>query len=214
MIALIDGDLVAFRVAATCNIPDEGAKEIAFLRCDKLIRDILESVNADSYRIFLTGRNNFRKKIYPEYKAHRKDKEKPIYLQDCRDFLIQEWGAEVSEGCEADDLLGMYQTEDTIICTLDKDLDMIPGLHFNWVKRDIYVINDLDALKFFYKQLLIGDTADNIKGVEKVGPVKASKLIDHLDNETMMYEVIRKLYNDDKRLCINMQCLWIWRNEK
>jgi len=213
MISLIDADLVVYRVAATCDTDEEGALEIALLRCDKLMQDICDATNSDNYRAFLTGRNNFRKRINPEYKANRKDTVPPRYLQQCRDFLIQNWNAEVTEGCEADDALGMAQNNDTIICTLDKDLDMIPGLHYNWVRSEIYEVNEVDALRNFYKQLLIGDRSDNIFGVAGIGKVKAARLIDPLEYEEDMYKVVRDLYNDDDRLCLNSECLWIWRSE-
>jgi 5'-3' exonuclease len=222
MICLIDADLVAYPVACTCNSEEEGVLDIALLRCDKVMQDIIDATDSSHYRAFLTGKNNFRKNINPEYKANRDKIIRPIYLEQCRDFLIQEWNAEVSEGCEADDLLGMTQKiksyeqghpeykENTILCSLDKDLDMVPGLHYNWNKRIIYEVSELDGLRFFYKQLLIGDKSDNIFGIEGIGPVKASKLIDHLHTESEMYNVVRNLYQNDERLCLNMECLWIW----
>lgn len=210
MIALIDCDLVAYRCAASCNTEEEGALEVALLRCDKLMREIIYAVSAESYRAFLTGKNNFRKRINPEYKANRKDTVPPIYLQQCREFLVTEWNAEVSDGCEADDMLGESQTVETIICTLDKDLNMVPGMHYNWVKNTIYEVTPLEGIKHLYKQVLIGDISDNIKGVTGIGPVKAAKLIDNLETEEEMYETVRQLYNDDERLCMNLQCLYIW----
>lgn len=211
MIALIDSDIVSFRAAAT--VPDQEAEDIAILRCDKTMRDILDATESDQYKSFVTGPGNFRKHINPEYKANRKDKEPPIHLQACREFLINEWNTEVCEGYEADDALGINQTPSSIICTIDKDLDMIPGLHFNWVKGEIYEVSEIEALKFFYKQLLIGDKSDNITGVVGIGKVKASNLIDHLETEEEMLKVVKSLYNDDDRFLINAQCLWIWRYE-
>ena len=211
-IALIDSDLVAYRVAATCDTDEDGALDIALLRCDKLMQDILDATDSDQYKAFLTGKNNFRKRINPEYKANRKDKIPPRYLQQCRKFLIDEWKAEVSEGCEADDMLGLNQTKDTILCSLDKDLDMIPGLHYNWVKGEIYEVSEISALQHFYRQLLIGDRSDNIFGVPGIGKVKASKLIDNLETEEEMLNIVTNLYDSKERLCLNMNCLWIWRN--
>lgn len=211
-IALIDADLVAYRCAATCDTDEDGALDIAILRCDKLMQDIIDATESTQYKAFLTGKNNFRKRINPEYKANRKDTIPPRYLQQCREFLITEWNAEVSEGCEADDLLGINQTENSILCSLDKDLDMIPGLHYNWYRGDIYEISEIEAIRHFYRQLLIGDRSDNIFGVDGIGKVKAAKLIDSLETEEEMYEKVYQLYNDSTRLCKNMQCLWIWRD--
>lgn len=205
---LIDSDIVAFRNAAA----SEGDPlEIALLRTDKMMRDIIEDTGANSYYAFLSGSNNFRKEIYPEYKANRKDIVKPIHLAACKDFLVREWNAVTSEGCEADDLLGCHQTNDTIIASIDKDLLMIPGQHYNFVKKEWSVISPLLGLHNFYRSALVGDKADNIIGVRGIGPVKAAALIDHLEDEKDMYNTVCKLYNDPCRLDMNLDCLWIWQ---
>ena len=210
--ALIDGDLVCYRSAVT--VPEDANKDVAFYRMDVLIQQIIEATDATQYRIFLTGKNNFRKKINPEYKANRKDTVPPVYLQDCRQYLVDNHYAVISDGCEADDLLGVSQNKDTIICSLDKDLRMIPGRHYNWTKVELDSVNKQDGLRHFYKQMLIGDKSDNIFGFDKIGPVKAGKLIDHLDDEQDMFEIVWEKYNyDAQRFTMNANCLWIWRNE-
>lgn len=213
MIALIDADIVAFRCAASCETEqyEESAKEIAVLRTDKLMQEICFATGAEKHLSFLTGKGNFRKKINPEYKAQRKDKPIPKYLGDCKEYLITNWNSVLCEGFEADDALGMHQGQDTIICTIDKDLDMIPGDHYNWVKNESYFVSEVDGLRTFYKQLLIGDRSDNIFGVTGIGAVKAEKIIGPLDFEEDMYNTVKELYDDPKRLCMNMECLWIWR---
>lgn len=208
--ALIDADLVAYRCSASVG---DGDLDIAVARCDRLMQEILYSTDAENYLSFLTGGNNFRKKVNPEYKANRKDKEPPKWLQECRGFLITEWKSIVSDGIEADDLLGISQKEHTILASLDKDLQMIPGFHYNWVKQEKTYVEPLAGLRHFYKQMLIGDRSDNIFGIDGIGPVKASKIIDCLDNEMSMIEVISELYNDPKRFVMNAQCLWIMKNE-
>lgn len=207
---LIDSDLVAFRCAASVG---EDAKDVALSRVDRLMQELLHLTGASDYIAFLTGPGNFRKKINLEYKANRKDKEPPIYLKDCREFLINEWNAVVSEGIEADDLLGIYQTDKTIIASLDKDLRMIEGHHYNWMHNVRDYVSELDGLRHFYKQMLIGDRSDNIFGVDKIGPVKAGKLIDNLEDEMEMIDVVANLYNDPKRFVMNAQCLWIMQQE-
>jgi len=210
-LALIDADIVAYRCAASNDV--EGGEEIAILRTHKLMQDILDVTEAKEYRGFLTGPDNFRKKINLEYKANRKDKPLPLWLKSCKDYLINEWKVELCTGYEADDALGMYQTEDSIICTIDKDLDQIAGRHYNFVKQEFYDVLELDGLRHFYKQLLIGDKADNIFGVIGIGKVKAAKLIDHLNEESDMFETVKDLYDSEERLLINGQCLWIWHKE-
>ena len=48
MIANLDGDLIAFRCAA--SVGDLGEEEIAILRTDKLMRDLLYNTDSESYR--------------------------------------------------------------------------------------------------------------------------------------------------------------------
>ena len=211
MIALIDADLVAYRCAAT--VTEDMEQDIAFYRMDVLVQQIIEATDVTGTILYLTGKNNFRKKINPDYKANRKDTIPPVYLQECRQYLVDNHNAIISDGCEADDLLGINQTQDTIICSLDKDLRMIPGNHYNWTKVELDRVTKQDGLRHFYKQMLIGDKSDNIFGVDKIGPVKAAKLIDHLDDEQDMFEAVWAKYNEDAaRFVTNANCLWIQRN--
>jgi 5'-3' exonuclease len=217
MRALIDGDLVAF----INSISAEGDPcQIALLRADKHIRDILEYTGCSEYEIFLSGRGNFRKEINPQYKANR-TQEKPIHLGVVNKFLVDEWNAIVTEGYEADDALGCAQDKDTIICSLDKDLLMIEGKHYSWpisrfskLVRDHSIVDVTyeDGIKHFYKQMLIGDAADNIFGINGIGKVKAAKFIDPLGTEEEMFRTVEELYSDPERFAMNAECLWIWRS--
>lgn len=219
MIALIDGDLVAFRCAASAE--NDGA-DIAILRADKLIRQLIEETKADSYRVFLTGPDNFRKIIDPEYKANRTEP-LPIYLDACKEFLILEHKAEIEESLEADDLLAINQGEDTIICSLDKDLLQIPGRHYQWEIRGVshgkpwtkeaafYDVEELEGLRNFYVSSLVGDRSDNIFGVEGLGKVKAAKALQYLESEQEFFDTCRTLYKDDERYFRNLKLLWLLR---
>lgn len=247
MIALIDGDLVAYRCSASCKEGDP--PEVAFQRADNLLRTILAETGATEYQLWLSGNENFRKIVNPEYKANRKDQVPPQWLQDTREFLVTTWGAKLSHNCEADDELGInqkkvpdypfgepyplrsggwdspYQT--TILCSLDKDLKMIPGLHYSWeitgtkpngeqwIKESaVTQVNPWEGDQTFWKQMLIGDRTDNIIGVQGLGPVKAGKLIDAQDsNQEAMEVVLEKYDNDYKRFAMNATCLWIMRGE-
>lgn len=208
MTALIDADIIAFRSAASAEYESE---EIAILRVEDMMMDILK--NEPDHISFLTGPNNFRRVIYPEYKANRKDKPKPVHLTACRNYLINEYKAIVTDGYEADDALGFHQTDDTIIYSIDKDLKMIPGAHYNFVKKEYSEVTELEGLKSFYRSMLVGDTADNIFGIKGLGPVKAGKIIDPLETEEEMYEAVLDLYSDPQRFLMNADCLWIWRKE-
>lgn len=218
MIALIDGDLISYPVACTCE--DHPDADLAFSRAYKVVTDILAATEADTYKIFLTGSNNFRKKVNPKYKANRKDKQLPIYLNPLREFLVTEFGAQVTEGIEADDALGIENElhrnvgDEVIVCSFDKDLNQLPGLHYNWNKAEMYEVSELDGIRYFYKQMLIGDRSDNIFGVNRIGPKRADALLDSIDKETEMIDVVYPLYDTNERYEMNADCLWILRKEK
>lgn len=210
MIALIDGDIVAYRVACTLN--EDDAADFAYARTEDLVDQIVTRSEADSFRIFLTGKNNFRYNIYPEYKAHR-PKEKPFWLQAIRDYLVANFNAEVVDGQEADDALGINQTEETMICSIDKDLLMIPGKHYNFVKDEFLEVNGYQGMYHFYKQCLMGDRSDNIKGIPKVGPKNADKILNSCVTEKEMFDAVRDAYGNDEEFIMNARVLWIRRNE-
>lgn len=156
--------------------------------CMKGIRDKLKAERLESY---LTPEILFRHDYMPDYKKNREGKRKPANLQVAKKYLESKYLAEQVDGYEADDLIGiraiqlMAEGEVTpIICSLDKDLDMIPGYHYNWTKRCLYFITPEEGTLNFYKQLLVGDTVDNIPGIHGVGNRTAEKILEGLDGKS------------------------------
>lgn len=212
MKALIDGDIVTF----SCAVYNEDyGWDAARSDIDDMMKRILETTGATDYTAYITGSNNFRYTVDPEYKANRKGKPDPRYRQDANAYLVTEYGAIVTDGIEADDALGIAATgnSDSIICSIDKDLLMIPGDHYNWRKNEFTFVTPLDGLRSFYRSFLIGDVADNITGVRGLGPVKSARLINDLEDEVDMFSTVQVLYNDDARLLKNGRLLYIHRRE-
>lgn len=181
---------------------------------DAIVRDS----GGKDFDIYLTGEGNFRDKIatIQPYKGNRDPENKPFYYKELREFLVEHYLAIVVDGMEADDALGIHQsTSDpgsTIICSLDKDLDMIPGWHYNWVKGFKYYVNDTMAFRAFYTQLLTGDITDNVRGVPGIGPVKAAKILEGADDEEKMFNACSEAYKGNLiELNENAQLLWIKR---
>ena len=210
MLALLDGDIIGYRCAASA---ENDPVEIALIRTDKLLQDILHETGASSFKCYLTGSSNFRKELFPDYKANRKQP-RPTHLEACRQFLCKEYGAVITDGHEADDELGINQTEESITCSIDKDLLQIPGRHYNFVKKEFKEVLYIDGIRHFYAQMLIGDRSDNVTGVEGIGEKKAAKLLNSITNEEEMFDCVRELYKDDYRFLLNGQLLWIWREYK
>lgn len=195
--------------------------ENALYNAKSALHAIQEACGGD-LKLYLTGSGNFRQEVATirEYKGNRKDYHKPRYYNELREYLIKYWNAEVVDGQEADDALGIAQCtgNNTIIATLDKDLDMIPGWHYNWVKDVKYRVKPFEADRFFFMQLLMGDPTDNIQGVPKVGAKTAEKILSDCETLPEMLEAVRQeyyaAYNDQDWVALlneNAQLLWIRR---
>jgi DNA polymerase-1 len=228
MIALIDGDLITYRCSASAENEEV---DVALWRCDELLHNILRNTGATEYKIYLSGGDNFRKQIDPEYKANRDETVRPTHLEPARGHLVSKWSASVTDGIEADDAIGIrgtgYFSDDVpfMYCSLDKDFLQLPGKHYQWefsgrtngkvwVKSEQRIfVTPLDGMRTFYRQLLIGDRADNVFGIDGIGPVKAAGHINHLTDEEEMYQVVKDLYNDDERFQKNCKLIWILREE-
>lgn len=217
----IDGDIVAYRCAAATKNETE---DIACWQTSEMIRRILHETNAVQYRVFLSGSDNFRYSIYPEYKANRKDVPRPQWLPTVREHLVTDWNTVVTDGIEADDAMGIAQCEsdgDTCIASIDKDMLMIPGLHYNFVKQEFKTISPLEGLRNFYTQLILGDKTDNILGYDGKMRPKPPKFLEEKIaylNECMseqeMFEHVHSFYELGDDVMLQMgRCLWIQRKE-
>jgi 5'-3' exonuclease len=217
--ALIDGDLLVYRIGFS---NEDELEHIALVAMDNYLEEVLYGSGCSEYEVFLTGKNNFRKALYPAYKAHRKAP-RPKHYDALRKHLIDVEGAVVSDGQEADDELGIRQTYETIICSIDKDLLMIPGRHYNFVRREHSEVTELEGRHNFYMQLLTGDPTDNIPGIYKVGPVKAKAMLEGCQEIHEYNEAVLKAYKEYfshcteedviKHITLIGQLLWIRRSE-
>lgn len=134
-------------------------------------------------RIYLTSddKSNFRFELATSkgYKANRTSP-KPIHYEAVRTYLKEKYGAHLIVNQEADDALGIAQCanlNDSVIASIDKDMKMIPGNHYNFVTGEFSYQDELQAASAFYSQLLTGDTTDNIPGLPGIGPKKASHIL-------------------------------------
>lgn len=154
---------------------------------DRIIAFILEKTKCNDYVVFLTSddQNNFRysvANILP-YKGNRDTDHRPYYWDKVRHLITWEHNGVICEDCEADDGMSKaaYACEhDYCIVSQDKDLNMVPGDHFNLPKNKLWKVSKDEGIKFFYTQLLVGDMTDNIYGIYRIGMTTATKMIDSL----------------------------------
>jgi hypothetical protein len=133
----------------------------------------------------LSGPGNYRERIATvvPYKGNRDPSHKPYWYQSIRNFLTRDYGAKVIHGREADDecsIIGhraLAAGIPFVVATIDKDLDQIPGNHYNYLKQVFYAQSSGDALAFFLQQCLSGDATDGIPGCFRVGEQRAAASI-------------------------------------
>lgn len=194
MIALIDGDIILWRVGRTT---DNDPEWVAAARAEEMLDNILTKTSASGFQVFLSDsrENNFRWQLWQGYKANRPP-DKPTHYDFLKELMLSKWKARIAFGMEADDALGISQVDslyafdpdprywhqpkhlDTVICSIDKDLLQIPGNHYNFVNDEFKCITWYEGMLHFYRQMLVGDKSDNIRGCRGIGPVKAAKALD------------------------------------
>ena len=198
----IDGDLFIYRCANAC------AEEPVFIACstmDKMLGSILMAFPEVGYQVYLSGASseNYRHQyaITAPYKGNRKQ-EKPKHYDALRQYLMDDWGATMSHGNEADDTISIDYTtrwkahcknpESTsvpCVVSVDKDFDQLTGLRYDFVKEELVWKTQHEANLNLYRQVMEGDTADNVKGIFGVGKVKAAKFLAECNTPKEMYDV-------------------------
>lgn len=139
---------------------------------------------------------NFRHQLYPQYKANRPPIHPDIATQipAAKAFIeAAGWNLVCQSGVEADDVIatlarrGQKANMEVIIASSDKDLMQLVG-------DGIVVFDSMRGMRYDEKAVkekfgvppaaigdflaLTGDSSDNIRGVEKVGPKTAAKWLD------------------------------------
>lgn len=215
MLALIDGDILTYRIGFAS---EDVSEKLAKVRMDEFIVDMLMDLkDVKDYEGFLTGTGNFREQIAvtAPYKGNRTSK-KPIHYEALRKHLNEEWEFRIVDGMEADDAIAIMATshpDKSIVCSIDKDFDQLPGWKYNFVKRIKYYVTPDDGLRSFYTQILTGDRIDNVIGLRGIGPVRAFKMLDGCSKEQEYYQAVLKAYGGDvERVVENGQLLWLKRS--
>lgn len=191
----------------------------AIQNLETLLQFILRKTNPDEYELFLSGSSNFRNDIATirPYKGNRDRMAKPYYFEDLKNYLITKYNAVVSENEEADDMLGIAQTSNTILVSIDKDLDQIAGYHMNYDDDRIYEVSVEEADFMFYCQIMAGDSTDNIQGIPGIGKKKAEKaLLPYYGDEEQLCKAVIEAYKEagiEEQFLENAQLVRIRRYE-
>jgi DNA polymerase I len=161
-----------------------------------MLQKLRKDVRADYVAcVFDAPGPTFRDELYPQYKANRSPMPPDLRLQiDPIHEVVRLLGWKVLNipGVEADDVIGTLAcmgTErglDTVISSGDKDLSQLVNEHVTVIdtmndrKRDVAGVEaefGVPPRLMVDYQTLVGDSVDNVPGVDKVGPKTAVKLL-------------------------------------
>jgi DNA polymerase-1 len=184
MIVLIDADSLVYSCAYGVETEVE-----AIAKFDENLMYIVNSIEeyyvVDFYYVYHgTKGRNFRYDVDSTYKANRKG-DRPEFYKALSNYVKQEYEAIQAEGEEVDDKIAKdwrYLTEkghEVCIVSIDKDYLQLPALIYNYGihKRGFTRVTEESAKYNFWYQVLVGDSADNVKGAPGIGPKKAEKLL-------------------------------------
>lgn len=166
--ALIDADMILY--AAAFAAQDKGF-DVATGQAHRRVNQAMQTTGATSANLYLTGAGNFRAAIAvtAPYKGNRADREKPDWYDDLRWYMVDEMGAVICNGQEADDMMAISQhaanrrfplvsirdtpeaVAHTVICTGDKDLNVVAGWHYDTLNDHLWFADPVGVVRLVEK---------------------------------------------------------------
>lgn len=252
-----DRDKANYSFETISEIKPDAEPRFAFQAIKQKVDKIVEAAGCDDFVLCIEGEGNFRKDFksrFVDYKGQRSPK--PILFEECREFFLKKYKKRVvlSEGRETDDTCNIMAWEsynkglsskdkskcDVVLAYCDKDLAANSRgwmLNYNKLEEGIFWNDAFTQSYNFATQLLTGDNADNIPGIEKlskitkerfnikvegVGPATAKKILadckTEVDLASRVYECYSAMYGEeegwDERLDENGFFLYLLRHDK
>ena len=195
---IIDADSMIYSSAFADDL--DSAKESLDSKIEAVLDYFESKGDVDSFFVCSGSRGNFRTYLTKEYKANRKDVKKPQWLSQLHYHSKVEWGSRMIIGAETDDLVATLfkRKEDgvtNVLVSIDKDYLQLKGYIYNYHKNTLVNNTELDALRAFYTQMIVGDSSDNIKVCKGKGKAYATKLFKDCETE---YQFIRRTFETYK----------------
>ena len=230
----VDADFLAYQTSYVREDDPKTLEDMKH-NCELIVEKFRRQAGAQHVHLHLTpgtsdkgGRH--KQAIQKEYQANRKEKPKPAMLHIMRQWMPTRWQGTLYQHCEADDGMSSAQyyarslgsSHLSVILSKDKDLRMVPGWHMDWDTGEVMETKGefgeiwLDTSKtatkcaglgqkFFWAQMLMGDSADNIQGLPfvcgptlskpaKCGAVTAHAMLSGITSNKDAFAYVRQQY--------------------
>lgn len=228
----IDGDYLCYYAAGN----DDTDPGQARLNASNYIENARVWAGAEKAILHLTASGCHKGERYlvatrKPYQGQRSSDRRPVNWRYLREwscgytgdqFVKKVWATrEADDGIAACAQYAAGRGDKAVICTADKDMQMLPGIHLDWKDNSLFTEVPPDGWevighngktygeKWFWLQMLHGDSADNIPGLEfvfapvvpgkpermnKVGPAGALKIIQGLTDPQDVRNVVQDTY--------------------
>lgn len=191
--------LVVIDADSICYICSKDTLEESLFLAKELVVNILNFTMANCYYLVLSESPYFRHKIEPLYKTRAATS--LLFVNEIKQFLRDEFNAFSVEGIEADDVLATIKANEhqfnylITLASIDKDiLKGISGRHFNYKDFTFVTSTEKEAKYHEAYQLIVGDTADTIKGIPSFGKTAAEKILGEANTEEDYLPLVFKAY--------------------
>ena len=189
---LIDGSNVVMRCAFGGDVPPAEASRVATNMILRAGREL--AVTHLVLALDCPGVPNWRKELFPDYKANRTVDTYPWIKAAAEAWLRLGWWVEAVNGYEADDLLATIATRaadraDVLVLSGDSDVLPLMSSRIRIVKpenggkfRELTGATPYFSVTSAPERLpelkaMTGETGDNVPGVTGIGPVRALSLL-------------------------------------
>lgn len=256
LVVHVDGDMLCYECAGNDEVTQGEARQ----RTINKIEQLRSRSGAEGVVVHMTSPGCHKGERYliatvKPYQASRKSGRRPKnhqYLQDWLTgysgsaFKVKVWATrEADDGIAACAYFAVSKGTKIVIATADKDMRMLPGRHVDWRSGEIIEVppGAYDVVgaengkqygtKWFWLQMLQGDAADNIPGLEKYidengkaklcGEKTAEKLLARCKTNAAAFAEVYGLYHEfyfqggehgsaaaaDDRFCEQAALLWM-----
>lgn len=183
----------------------------------RTVESLAKSYNAGTIIICADGGSSYRKEIYPEYKANRKEKYAEQTEQEAKEFemfmaefsntltlLKEKYPVFQFKGVEADDIaayismnLTKFGFDECWMISSDRDWDLLINekvSRFSTVTRKEVTLDtwdehyDFEVEDYITFKCLTGDKGDNVPGIPGVGPKRAVQLMEQYGSVFDIYD--------------------------
>jgi 5'-3' exonuclease len=183
----------------------------------RTVESLAKSYNAGTIVVCADGGSSYRKDIFPEYKANRKEKYAEQTAQEEKEFemFMAEFANTLTEirkkhpvfhfkGVEADDIaayisknLDNFGLDECWLISSDRDWDLLINdrvSRFSTVTRKETTVHnwdehyDFEIPDYITFKCLTGDKGDNVPGIPGIGPKRAVQLMEQYGDVFDIYD--------------------------